>query len=429
MRTLIRNGKIIKQANELLRADLLLEDGKIKAIGRNFAEDETDFAKIYDVCGAVVLPGLIDVHVHFREPGFEDEETIATGSTAAAHGGFTQVCAMPNVFPTPDCASKMANIYLKIKSDAIVKVHQYAPITKNRESEVELVNFHALAKAGAWAFSNDGSGIQTASTMYSAMCAARKVAKPIVAHAEDKSLMNNGVMRLGSRSKELGIPGMPSIVESSQVARDLMLAQEAGCHYHVCHISSKETVRIIRVAKRAGIKVTCEVTPHHLLLTDEDIISDDAKWKMNPPLATRQDKAALVAGLLDGTIDLIASDHAPHSLSEKQGNFINSAFGIVGLEHAFSLLYTNFVEKKIWNLEQLIQFMAVRPAKIFGMSGGELQVGASADITVMDLTKEFEIKEQDFESKSHNTPFLGWKVKGKTLLTFVDGKLVWEAKG
>jgi dihydroorotase len=306
-----------------------------------------------------------------------------------------------------------------------VKVHQYAPITKNRESKIDIVDFTALKEVGAWNFSNDGSGIQTAKVMYQAMLEAVKVGKVIVAHAEDESLLKGGVMHAGKRAEKLELPGILSVVESSQVARDLLLAQATGCHYHVCHISTKETVQLIRNAKSAGIHVTCEVTPHHLLLTDEDILTDSAIWKVNPPLASKADQEALIAGLFDGTIDMIATDHAPHTVFEKETSFATGAFGIVGLEQAFSLMYTHFVEKKIITLEKLIHLMSTYPAKIFGMVGGNLQIGEPADITVMNLDHEYVIAAKNFESKGSNTPFLGWKVKAKTLMTFVDGKLVW----
>lgn len=426
MRTLIKNGRMIKKDNELEKCDIWIEDDLIYAIGQSFENQLFSFDKVYDAKNHLVSPGLIDVHVHFREPGFEYKETIKTGSLAAAHGGFTQVCAMPNLNPVPDTTDKMKKMLEKIAQRAIVKVYQYAPITKNRESEVELVDFSALKDAGAWNFSNDGSGIQTAGTMYRAMVAAAKVGKTIVAHTEDNSLLNGGVMRFGPRSHALGIPGTLPIVESSQVARDLLLARQAGCHYHVCHISTKETVRMIRAAKRAGINVTCEVTPHHLLLTDEDIIEDNAKWKMNPPLGSKADQEALILGLLDGTIDMIATDHAPHTVQEKELSFAEGAFGIVGLEQVFSLLYTHLVKAGVATLEQLIGWMSTQPANVFGMTGGCLQVGVPADVVVIDIQREFTIDGHNFESKGKNTPFLGRKVKGETLMTFVDGCLIWR---
>ncbi|MDR0690567.1 MAG: dihydroorotase [Streptococcaceae bacterium] len=425
MRILIKNAQMIAKDNDLLAGEIWLEDNVIHAIGQDFEKQSLSFDKVYDVKNALVIPGLIDVHVHFREPGFEYKETIRTGSLAAAHGGFTQVCAMPNVNPAPDTPEKMQRMLAKIKQEAVVKVHQYAPITKNRESDTDLADLADLKKAGAWNFSNDGLGVQTADTMYRAMVEAAKIEKTIVAHAEDNSLLNGGVMHAGKRARELGIPGIFSIVESSQVARDLALAQSAGCHYHVCHISTKETVQLIREAKKADTYVTCEVTPHHLLLTDEDILADNAIWKVNPPLPRKADQEALIEGLLDGTIDMIATDHAPHAQAEKETNFINGAFGIVGLEQTFSLMYTHFVEKGILALEKLIHLMSTHPAKVFKMSGGCLQIGKSADITVINLDQEYVIDAKNFESKGYNTPFLGWKVKGDTLLTFVDGKLAW----
>ena len=423
MKTLIKNGQINTRNNETTHAEIWIEYGKIKAIGTGFSE--TEFDEVYDAKGQLITPGLVDVHVHLREPGFTYKETIEAGSKAAARGGFTTVCAMPNLNPVPDTAEKLKNVYDLIKQNAVVKVLQYAPITENLRSEV-LVDQEALIAEGAFAFTNDGVGVQTAGTMYLAMKEAAKNKKALVAHTEDESLLFGGVMHAGKKAEELGLPSILSVTESSQIARDLLLAEATGVHYHVCHVSTKESVRVIRDAKKAGIHVTAEVSPHHLILIDEDIPEDFGFWKMNPPLRGKEDREALIEGLLDGTIDCIATDHAPHGLEEKSKSFLESPFGIVGSETAFQLIYTHFVETKRFTLEQVINWLAVKPAEIFQLNAGTLTIGAPADLAVFAIEHLSEIDKKDFLSKGENTPFVGWKVKGETLLTFVDGKLAWQ---
>lgn len=426
MDTLIKNGKIISHDNQLTTVDVWLKEGKIHAIGESF--DETSFETIIDAKGQLITPGLVDVHVHFREPGFTYKETIETGSKAAARGGFTTVCAMPNLDPVPDTVEKFKAVQEIIDRDAVVNVLQYAPITEELRSEV-LVDQAGLKAAGAFAFTNDGVGVQTAGTMYLAMKEAAKNNMAIVAHTEDESLLFGGVMHAGKRSEELGLPGIISATESSQIARDLLLAEETGVHYHVCHVSTKESVRVIREAKQAGVHVTAEVCPHHLLLTDQDIPEDNGFWKMNPPLRADDDQQALIEGLLDGTIDCISTDHAPHGLEEKCQSFLHSPFGIVGSEYAFQMVYTNFVKKGIFTLEQVIDWMAVKPAEIFGLETGRLTIGATADLAIFDLENEYIVDDKQFLSKAVNTPFVGWKLYGDTMYTFVKGKLVWQKDG
>ncbi|MCR1911584.1 dihydroorotase [Enterococcus hirae] len=423
MRTLIKNGQINTRKNETTPAEIWIENGKIKAIGEGFSEAEFD--EVFDAKGQLITPGLVDVHVHLREPGFTYKETIAAGTKAAARGGFTTVCAMPNLNPVPDTPEKLEQVYDLIKRDAVVKVLQYAPITENLRSEV-LVDQEAMIKAGAFAFTNDGVGVQTAGTMYQAMKEAAKNNKALVAHTEDESLLFGGVMHAGDKAKELGLPGILSVTESSQIARDLLLAEATGVHYHVCHVSTKESVRVIRDAKKAGIQVTAEVSPHHLILIDEDIPEDFGFWKMNPPLRGKEDREELIEGLLDGTIDCIATDHAPHGLEEKSKSFLESPFGIVGSETAFQLIYTHFVETNRFTLEQVINWMATKPAEIFQLEAGTLTVGAPADVAIFDIEHSSTIDKKDFLSKGENTPFVGWNVKGETLGTFVDGKLAWH---
>ncbi|EMW6291998.1 dihydroorotase [Enterococcus faecium] len=423
MKTLIKNGQINTRKNMTTPAEIWIEDGRIKAIGTGFSEAEFD--EVFDAKGQLITPGLVDVHVHLREPGFTYKETIEAGTRSAARGGFTTVCAMPNLNPVPDTAEKLRQVYDIIRKDAVVKVLQYAPITENLRSE-KLVDQEALIEEGAFAFTNDGVGVQTAGTMYLAMKEAAKNNKALVAHTEDESLLFGGVMHAGKKAEELGLPGILSVTESSQIARDLLLAEATGVHYHVCHVSTKESVRAIRDAKKAGIHVTAEVSPHHLILIDEDIPEDFGFWKMNPPLRGREDREALIEGLLDGTIDCIATDHAPHGLEEKSQSFMKSPFGIVGSETAFQLIYTHFVETGRFTLEQVINWLAVKPAEIFGLNAGTLTVGAPADVAVFDITQTCTIDKEDFLSKGENTPFIGWKVKGETQMTFVNGKLVWQ---
>ncbi len=424
----IKNAVTLSENGQVVSAEIILDKGLIQSIGIGQELSPTKdmhISETIDAKGALVTPGLIDVHVHLREPGFSEKETIKTGTMAAARGGFTTICAMPNVNPVPDTAEKLAAIQEKIQTDAAIHVLQYAPITIGLKSE-QLTDQQALLAAGAFAFTNDGVGVQTAGTMYLAMKEAAKNNTTIVAHTEDDSLLFDGVMHEGSRNKELGLPGILSITEASQIARDVLLSEATGAHYHVCHVSTKESVRVIRDAKRAGIPVTAEVSPHHLLLSEEDIPSDTSIYKMNPPLRGKKDQEALILGLLDGTIDMIATDHAPHTKKEKSGGMIGSPFGITGSETAFSLLYTFLVEPGIVTLSQLVNWLTVKPATIFGLNTGKLKVGYPADIALFNLNQEETILAKDFLSKATNTPFIGWKVRGTTVMTIVDGNVVYK---
>ncbi|MEK4151635.1 dihydroorotase [Carnobacterium sp. FSL E2-0243] len=425
MYTWIKNVKMVNHRNELEAIELMIKDDKIEAIGTDLSLIGIQAEKTIDGQDALITPGLVDVHVHLREPGFTYKETIQTGSEAAARGGFTTICAMPNTNPVPDTVEKFEELQALIKKDAVVKVLHYAPITTGLKSD-ELVNQPGLLAAGAFAFTNDGVGVQPAGTMYLAMVEAAKNNTAIVAHTEDDSLLFGGVMHKGKISEKLNLPGILSITEASQIARDVLLSEATGAHYHVCHVSTKESVRVIRDAKKAGIHVTAEVTPHHLLLSEEDIPSDTAIYKMNPPLRGTDDREALIEGLLDGTIDFIATDHAPHSAEEKSGSMVGAPFGIVGSETAFQLLYTHFVKTGKFTLLQLIDWMSTKPAEVFNLNAGSLEVGAPADLALFNLTEEEEIDAKDFKSLSSNTPFIGWKVVGNTVMTLVDGKVVYS---
>lgn len=421
MTMLIKNGRLLTETGFEI-TDILIKDGKIAEIG---SELSTEAEQIIDVEGKLVAPGFVDLHVHLREPGGEKKETIATGTLAAAKGGFTTVAAMPNTRPVPDSKAQLEWVQEKINSTASVRVLPYASITI-RELGQELTDFVQLKEAGAFALTDDGVGIQSAGMMLEAMKRAAKLDMAIVAHCEDNTLINKGSLHEGRKAAELGINGIPSVCESVHIARDILLAEEAGCHYHVCHISTKESVRAVRDAKRYGIKVTAEVTPHHLLLNEDDITGNDANYKMNPPLRSKADHEALIEGLLDGTIDFIATDHAPHTIEEKAEGIRLAPFGIVGLETAFPLLYTHLVKKDFMTLKQLIEFLTVKPAKAFGLPYGELKAGAPADIVLIDLEEEKEINPDKFLSKGKNTPFAGWNCKGWPVLTIAEGKIVWE---
>ncbi|MDR7076354.1 dihydroorotase [Neobacillus niacini] len=422
MKILIQNASYTASNGETNQADILIEDGMIAKIEQKI-EETVD--KIVNAAGKLVSPGFIDLHVHLREPGGEKKETIATGTLAAARGGYTTLAAMPNTRPVPDSKEQMEWVQKRIEETANVRVLPYASITI-RQLGKELTDFEALKKAGAFAFTDDGVGVQSADMMLKAMRKAAEANVAIVAHCEEDTLINKGCVHEGSFSERNGLNGIPSVCESVQIARDVLLAEAAGCHYHVCHVSTKESVRVIRDAKRAGINVTAEVTPHHLLLTQDDIPGIDPNYKMNPPLRDTADWDALIEGLLDGTIDFIATDHAPHTKEEKDEGMELAPFGIVGLETAFPLLYTHFVLKNIITLEQLIEFLTKKPADTFSLPFGTIEVGAPADIVLLDLQEERVIDPQEFLSKGKNTPFAGWPCKGWPQMTIASGKIVWE---
>ncbi|MGM8214404.1 dihydroorotase [Bacillaceae bacterium W0354] len=419
MKTLIKNVKLLDYHTLV---DVLIKDGLVAKI-----EEKIDFnqAEVIDGKGQYLFPGFVDIHVHLREPGGESKETIESGTLAAARGGFTTVCAMPNTNPVPDEVEKLQHILNRINETAHVRVLPYASITKQLNGE-QLVDFESLFSNGAVAFTDDGVGVQSANQMYEAMLATSEINASIVAHCEDNSLIRQGVMHEGIKNQQLNLPGIPSICESIHIARDILLAEKAGCHYHVCHVSTKESVRVIRDAKRAGIHVTAEVTPHHLLLTENDIPSNDANYKMNPPLRSKEDRDALIEGLLDGTIDCIATDHAPHTEEEKSLGFLQAPFGIVGLETAFSLLYTHFVKEGIFSLKQLVDWLTIKPAQIFNLPYGTIEVGKKADLVLVDLTQSQIIEPTQFLSKGKNSPFSGWEVYGNPTCTLVEGKIVWH---
>ena len=419
---LLKNGRQINESNELVAVDLLVKDGIIIEMTECIENTE---AQVYDLAGKLVSPGLIDVHVHLREPGYERKETIETGTKAAARGGYTTIAAMANTIPVPDSMENVTYIEGLLQQSAQVRVFPYAAITLGERGE-EIVDVEALSETSILGFSDDGRGIQEAGVMYQAMQRAKAVNKPIVAHCEDDSLLFGGYLHDGEYAKANGHRGILSVSESAQIARDIMLAQATGVHYHICHISTKESVELVRFAKAQGINVTAEVSPHHLILCDTDIVNDDPNFKMNPPLRADADRIACVQGLLDGTIDVIATDHAPHHEDEKAWGIETAPFGIVGLETAFPLMYTTFVKTGKMTLKQLIDCMSTKPANIFNLPYGKLEVGAVADITIIDLDKEMEIDSTQFLSKGKNTPFNGYRVAGWPVMTLVGGKVVYK---
>ncbi|MEK5206501.1 dihydroorotase [Psychrobacillus sp. FSL H8-0510] len=422
MTKIIQNVQIVNNEGEFETTAVLVEDGKIAAIGANVT---STVAQQIDGKGLLLSPGFIDVHVHLREPGGEQKETIETGTNAAAKGGYTTICAMPNTRPVPDTAENFSHVLDLVEKNALVRVLPYGSITI-RQAGKERTDIKSLKNLGAFALTDDGVGVQAAGTMLEAMEEAAKFNIPIVAHCEDNSLIYGGVMHKGKRSEELGLKGIPSVSESVHIARDILLAEAAGAHYHVCHVSTKESVRVIRDAKKAGIHVTAEVSPHHLILCEDDIPSDEAIWKMNPPLRAKEDMIALRAGLVDGTLDFIATDHAPHTEEEKSNGFEKAPFGIVGLETAFPLLYTHFVKPGEWTLQQLLDYLTIKPAKVFGFEFGKLEVGSPADLVLIDLKKEQKIDKETFISKGKNTPFNGIVCNGWPQLTMYNGEIVWQ---
>jgi len=421
MGILLKEGYVLNHRGESIVLDVLIENNHILKKGRDIPEDGHH---VVNCKGKHIFPGFIDMHVHLREPGGEHKETIKTGTMAAAKGGFTTIACMPNTRPCLDTAERIQFVHDKRQTDGYVHVLPIGAITLNQLGE-ELTDFEAMQRVGIVAVSDDGVGVQSSFMMKQAMQKAQSLGLPVVAHCEDDTLIG-GAVHDGEFARKHGIKGIPSESESIHVGRDILLAEATGVHYHVCHVSTKESVRLIREGKKAGISVTAEVSPHHLLLTEDDIPGLDPNFKMNPPLRSKADREALVEGLLDGTLDIIATDHAPHAAEEKAKGMQLAPFGIVGLETAFPLLYTHLVKTGILTLNELIQRITEKPAKIFNLSQGNLLEGSIADITVVDLEKEKEIDPATFASKSTNTPFQGWNCAGWPVMTIVKGEIVWS---
>lgn len=422
MTTLLKNGMVFTPLG-FEKKDVFVSNGTV-FVGSASSFDTNRADRIVDCTDRVIVPGFTDVHVHFREPGFFYKETIASGSLAAAAGGYTCVMTMPNLNPAPsDLASLKVQLDL-IEKDAKVKVIPYGAITQKQDGRSALSDMDAMAPY-VCAFSDDGKGVQTGALMEEAMVKAKELGKMIVAHCEDESLLYGGYIHDGAYAKAHGHKGICSESEWKQVERDVLLAEKTGAPYHVCHISTKETVDIIRKAKARGVDVTCETGPHYLVLCDEDL-QEDGRFKMNPPLRSAADRDALIEGLRDGTIDMIATDHAPHSAEEKAKGLAGSAFGIVGLETCFPVLYTHLVEKGIISLEKLIQVMSVNPRKRFGLAGGAIEDGEPADLTILDLNRQQQVDPNQFQTKGRATPFAGWSLDGKVITTIVNGEIAYE---
>ena len=423
---LITNGRVIDPANGVDGVqDVLVTDGAIAKVGRNLAAEG---ARVVDARDRVVCPGFIDIHVHLREPGFEYKETVATGTRAAAAGGFTAVAAMANTNPVNDNGAVTDYVLAKARSEGVVRVHPIGAVTRNLEGK-ELAELAELADAGCVAFSDDGKCVMNANLYRRAMEYTLPFGAPIISHAEDVNLARGGSMHEGVVSTELGIPSAPAAAEEVMVARDILLAELTGAHVHIAHLSTGGSVRLVRDAKARGISVTAEVTPHHLVLTDEAVRSFDSNLKMAPPLRSKRDVEILIEALADGTIDCIATDHAPHALSEKEGEFDGAAFGIVGLETAVSVMLDRLVAAGRLSLPTLVARMSSDPARVLGLPGGRLTAGAPADITILDPAGERTVDPARFLGRSRNTPFGGWRVTGGPWMTIVSGTPVWSAEG
>ena len=421
---LIQHGTVLDPSRVFeRRADVLIKDGKIAAVGTDLGGAD----RVIDARGMYVTPGLIDIHVHFREPGDEEEETIASGSAAAVAGGFTTVCCMPNTKPPLDNEGQIEFILREGQRVALANVLPIGAITKEREGK-ELAEIGSMLQRGAVAFSDDGVGVADASVMRKALQYAKMFDAVLMQHCEEPTL-SGGAMHAGLVSTTLGLPGIPSEAEQLMISRDLLLNRTIGCRYHVQHVSTASSVELIRRAKRDGLSVTAEVAPHHLLLTDENCRGFDTNYKMNPPLRTAMDVKACIEGIKDGTIDCLATDHAPHLAEEKELEFVYAPFGILGLECALPLYIKALVEPGHIDWMKLIDLMTTRPAQIIKSGKGTLRDGADADVTIIDPNHKWTIDVEQFKSKSHNCPFAGWQVTGRAVVTIVDGEIKWSIDG
>lgn len=425
MTILIKNGRLINPSENLDKVmDIFVEDGIIKEKAESI-EKQAD--TVIDAAGCYVMPGLIDLHVHFRDPGLTYKEDIETGSKAAAKGGFTTVCCMPNTKPVVDNVDTVKYIIEKGKKVGLTNVLPVGAVTKNMAG-VEITDVEELKKAGICAISEDGKSVMNSGVYRKAMKNAAKANVPVLAHCEDINLVEGGVINLGDKSSELGVKGISNAVEDVIAMRDIMLAKETGATLHLCHCSTKDSVEMVKRAKEEGIKVTAEVCPHHFSMCSDDITSNDGNFKMNPPLRAREDMEALIKGLQDDIMDVISTDHAPHSAEEKAKDLEHAPFGIVGLETSVALTVTNLVKKGYLTPMQMAAKMSYNPAKVLGIPKGTLDEGKIADITIIDPDKEYTIDVNTFESKGKNTPFDGYKVSGEVEYTILNGKIVYSNK-
>lgn len=425
MKILIKGGRILNPSdNTDMTGDLYIEDGVIKEIGEEIELADTP-EKTIDAKGCYVMPGLIDLHVHLRDPGLTYKEDVVTGARAAAKGGFTTILAMPNTKPVIDSPDRVEYVHNKAKDLAPVHVLQIGAVTKQQKGE-ELADIEGMIQAGIPAISEDGKSVMNVKLYKEAMEIAAKHNIPVFAHCEDQNMVSGGCMNADEKAKELGLPGITNGVEDVIAARDIVLAKETGVRLHLCHCSTKDSVRMIQLAKEENLPVTGEVCPHHFTLTSEDIPEDDANYKMNPPLRTKEDKDALILGLKEDIIDVISTDHAPHSREEKNQSMKTAPFGIVGLETSVALTMTELVHTGILTPMQMAAKMSYNPAQVIHSDRGRLELGSPADVTIIDPDAEYTIDSMEFLSKGKNTPFNGRKVKGQVVATICDGNIVYQ---
>lgn len=424
MTILIQNGHVIDPHTKRDECcDVLIEDDRIKKVAEKI-DVKTD--RVIDATGCYVMPGFIDLHVHLRDPGLEYKETLETGGKAAARGGVTTICAMPNTKPVTDSGEMVEELHERAKIESPVHVIQLGAVTKRQAGE-ELADIEGMAKAGCHAISEDGKSVMNASLYRQGMKKAKECGIAVFAHCEDITMVEGGVMNAGERAKELGLKGITNSVEDVIVARDILLAKETGVRLHLCHCSTADSVKMVRLAKEEGLPVTAEVCPHHFMLCTDDIPEDDGNYKMNPPLRSREDMEALRQGLKDGTMDVIATDHAPHAEEEKNRSMKNAAFGIVGLETSAALTYTGLVKTGLIDMMGMAEKMSYHPARILGLEEkGSISEGKIADIVVFDPNPTYKIDKNTFVSKGKNTPFDGYEVTGEVRYTLADGKIVFE---
>lgn len=419
---LIRGGRLVDPANGLDEIfDLLIEDGLIAKVEKNI---QAEAAEVIDATGKVVMPGFIDLHVHLREPGFEYKETIETGAKAAAHGGVTTICPMPNTNPVIDSPERVKDL-LRRAEGMPVHILPVGAVTVGQQGK-ELADIRGMKEAGAVALSEDGKSVMDALLFRKGLQEAKRCRIPMFSHCEEKSLVAGGVMNAGKRAEELGLPGITNAVEDVITARDIFLSKEVGNQLHLCHCSTEDSMILLEMAKKQGLPVTGEICPHHFTMADEDITEDHGRFKMNPPLRSRRDVQAVKEALRDGIADVISTDHAPHGEEEKDQSMLKAPFGIVGIENSFALSYTELVRTNYLTLSQLVEKMSVNPAKVLGIDKGNLAKGKVADVVIADIDREYAIDPENFFSKGKNTPFAGKKVYGEVVATILEGQVVYR---
>lgn len=421
---LIKQGHLVNPASQTDKVcDILIQGNMIAEIADEISDED---AEVLDATGKIVMPGLIDLHVHLREPGFEYKETIKTGSMAAAHGGVTTICPMPNTNPVIDSPERVKDL-LERARDAPVHILPVGAVTLGQQGK-ELADIKGMKEAGAVALSEDGKSVMDALLYRKGLLEAAKYKLPMFSHCEEKSLVDGGVMNAGAKAEELGLPGITNAVEDVIAARDIFMSKEAGNRLHLCHCSTRDSAALVEFAKKQGLPVTGEVCPHHFTMSDDEITEDHGRYKMNPPLRSREDVQALKEALRDGIMDVISTDHAPHGEEEKNQSMKKAPFGIVGIENSFAIGYTELVKRGYLTLSQLVEKMSVNPAKVLGIDKGNIAVGKTADVVVADISEEYEIDPEEFFSKGKNTPFAGKRVFGKVETTIVDGEIVYSEK-